>query len=124
MHVVCGPGDETAVVVDHPQEPLQLLDRRGLRKISDGGDSLRQRRYAVLVHVIPKEFEGIFSQHALFAAYDQTIFTKVVEACLHILEMLLLSLTSDQEIINVNEDERNFAKYGIHKPLEILARVL
>ena len=120
MHVMSGPGDESTVVIDHPQEPLQLLDGSRLSKFANGRDSFWKWRDTVLVHVISEKFQGIFSQHALFAAYHQAILAEVVETRLDVLEVLFLSLTGDQEIIDVYKNEGNFAENRIHQPLEIL----
>ena len=60
-----GGGEETAVVVHHPQVPKQLLYGAGPVERGDCRYLGRQRRYAAGGHLMPKESDGRLPKLAL-----------------------------------------------------------
>ena len=63
--MVCGSGDESAVLSDHAEEALELLD--GSRRLEgpDRVDAVWKRGDAVFVEVISEEFQRGFPEDAL-----------------------------------------------------------
>ena len=106
VEVCSGIGDEPAVVADHPQKSLKFLDGCWGRCCSDGFDSVRERRDALLVHLISQEVEGIHAKDAFGPLYDQPVCGQGLEDLFQVGEMLFRRFAGDQNVVNINVHTR------------------
>ena len=82
--------DETAVVIQHPQETLELFHRRGGLNLPDRSDFFGKRCDAIFIHMIAQKVERGNAEDALFPVDDEVVFVQDPEDVLQVLSVLLM----------------------------------
>ena len=87
IEVMSGPRDEPTIVIDHPEEPLELFDCRGRGLITDRLNPIFHRVDSVGVDLVAKEvqrrlaketFLGVDYQPILLETFEETFEVFVV----------------------------------------------
>ena len=73
---------------------------------------------------MPEVGEFLDNENAFLPVYNHPVVGKEVKDLAEGCFMLLIGVTGNEDIIQINKDKRDVAKNAIHHPLECLGRIL
>ena len=121
VEVMSGPRDEPTIVIDHPEESLELFDRRGRSLIADRLDPIFHRVDSVGVDFVPKKVQRRLAKEALFRVDYQPVLLETFKEPFEVFIVFLRRGGCHQYIIDVYENVGNVRKDTVHESLKGLA---
>ena len=89
VEVMSGPRDEPTIVIDHPEESLELFDRRGRSLIADRLDPIFHRVDSVGVDLVAKEIQRRLAKETFLGVDYQPVLLETFEKPFEVFVMLL-----------------------------------
>ena len=112
------------VVLDHPEEALEIGLRVGSGEFKHSVNPRRQWRDTLGIDAVAKVGQLCGSKDTFGPIDHQTIGGQELEDLTQMVSVVLVVLAGHQYVIKVDKCKRNFAKYTIHQPLKCLSSVL
>ena len=122
--MVCGPRDESAIEVDHPQEPLELFDGRGRGKLPDCSHSFLEGLRSCSIHSVSEKVKGRYTKNTLGPVHNEAICGQHLEDVVKILKMFFWRRGGNEDVVDVDKAVWNSIEDRVHESLEILTRIL
>ena len=111
-------GQEPALEVGHPQQPLHVQLGHGRRELLDGRDLLREGPDPLKVHLVTKEGHSGLGEDTFVQVHRQVILLQTDEDLLEVVLMVLEGGAAHQDIIYITKDECNVTKNFMDNPLK------
>ena len=121
--MMCGPGNESAIEVDHPQEPLKLFDGGRLMELTDCSNSFLEGLCPCSIHSVSKEVKGRDTKYTLGSVHNEAVVGQHFEDVAKILKVFFWGGGGHEDVVDVDEAMRDAVEDRVHESLEILTCV-